>query len=216
MLNIRRDAPPQKLIEEGGVSRWQMLFVWLSRMNCCRGFGIQSPSAYAFVRYVINEHYPYYAYSDETLRSLAVNHAHLHLLQFYFRLSNSVRKNWLDLRQQPSDAVRSFVTAGFRHCQFITHAPLATGTPYSISGIGVITIGASVADKVDASCLLQFVDKHSYVVVEDIGRSPASFRLWKELLALGRSRYICSYDLYYCGVIFTDSGRYSRHYRVNF
>ena len=36
--------------------------IWLSRIGCCRGFGIQSPWAYSLVRYVINEHYPYYAY----------------------------------------------------------------------------------------------------------------------------------------------------------
>ena len=33
---------------------------WLRRIKYCRGFGVQSPSAYRFIRYVINEHYPYY------------------------------------------------------------------------------------------------------------------------------------------------------------
>ena len=37
---------------------------WLRRCGCNRGFGVQSPSAYAFIRYVINEHYPYYAYQE--------------------------------------------------------------------------------------------------------------------------------------------------------
>ena len=36
---------------------------WFLRCRYSRGFGIQSPSAYSFVRYVINEHYPYYAYT---------------------------------------------------------------------------------------------------------------------------------------------------------
>jgi hypothetical protein len=31
-------------------------------MHRCLGFGIQSPKDYAFVRYVINEKWPYYAY----------------------------------------------------------------------------------------------------------------------------------------------------------
>ena len=38
------------------------IIVWLCRIRRCRGFGIQSPWAYRIVRYVINEHYPYYAY----------------------------------------------------------------------------------------------------------------------------------------------------------
>ena len=41
--------------------RW---LVWLSRIHHCRGFGIQSPTDYAFVRYVVNEHWPYYAYDE--------------------------------------------------------------------------------------------------------------------------------------------------------
>ncbi len=45
------------------MNRLRHLFVWLSRIHLCRGFGIQSPTDYQFVRYVINEHWPYYAYS---------------------------------------------------------------------------------------------------------------------------------------------------------
>ena len=39
-------------------------YTWLRRWRCCRGFGVQSPSAYGFIRYVVNEHYPYYAYEE--------------------------------------------------------------------------------------------------------------------------------------------------------
>ena len=61
--------------------RW---LVWLSRIHCCRGFGIQSPTDYAFVRYVVNEHWPYYAYDvlheADWLREK--------LGRLYFRLAN--------------------------------------------------------------------------------------------------------------------------------
>ena len=36
--------------------------VWLRRVRYSRGFGVQSPWAYRFIRYVVNEHYPYYKY----------------------------------------------------------------------------------------------------------------------------------------------------------
>ena len=42
--------------------RLAYLWVWLRRIGNCRGFGIQSPADYAFVRYVVNEHWPYYQY----------------------------------------------------------------------------------------------------------------------------------------------------------
>ena len=38
--------------------------VWLRRIRYSRGFGVHSPWAYKFIRYVINEHYPYYKYKD--------------------------------------------------------------------------------------------------------------------------------------------------------
>ena len=40
------------------------LWVWLSRMHHSLGFGIQSPTDYVFVREVVNEHAPYYAYQQ--------------------------------------------------------------------------------------------------------------------------------------------------------
>ena len=66
------------------MNRLQQVFVWLSRIHRCRGFGIQSPTDYAFVRYVVNEHWPYYAYD------LLPNDAWLtrKLGKLYFRLAN--------------------------------------------------------------------------------------------------------------------------------
>lgn len=40
------------------------IWVYLSRLHRSLGFGIQSPTDYAFVRYVINEHWQYYAYQQ--------------------------------------------------------------------------------------------------------------------------------------------------------
>ena len=64
------------------VKHW---FVWLRRLRHSRGFGIQSPTDYAFVRYVVCEPWPYYAYDtlgqgdDWLTRRLG---------RLYFRLAN--------------------------------------------------------------------------------------------------------------------------------
>ena len=65
-----------------------MLAVWLSRIGHCRGFSVQSPSAYAFIRYVINEHYPYYAYDDMLKAWPDIKGLRLKLCRLYFRLAN--------------------------------------------------------------------------------------------------------------------------------
>ena len=43
------------------LKRW---LIWLSRIHKCQGFGIQSPTDFDFVRLVVNEHGPYYAYDE--------------------------------------------------------------------------------------------------------------------------------------------------------
>lgn len=63
-------------------------WIWLKRCTHCRGFGVQSPSAYRFIRYVINEHYPYYAY-EELKEHMNMLSKHQHKLgRLFFRLAN--------------------------------------------------------------------------------------------------------------------------------
>lgn len=63
-------------------------WIWLKRCTHCCGFGVQSPSAYRFIRYVINEHYPYYAY-EELKEHMNMLSKHQHKLgRLFFRLAN--------------------------------------------------------------------------------------------------------------------------------
>jgi hypothetical protein len=71
------------------------LWVFLSRLHHSLGFGIQSPTDYAFVRYVVNEHWPYYAYQQ--LNAMTRDSLKRKLGRLYFRLAN-----W----RQPSMMVR--------------------------------------------------------------------------------------------------------------
>ena len=61
---------------------------WLRRCGYCRGFGVQSPSAYSFIRYVINEHYPYYAYQELQEQFPQLNRREHKVGRLLLRLSN--------------------------------------------------------------------------------------------------------------------------------
>lgn len=61
---------------------------YLSRVGKSRGFGIQSPWAYSFVREVIYETCPYYAYAE--IDSRIGNSAERKWAKLHFRVSNSV------------------------------------------------------------------------------------------------------------------------------
>ena len=117
------------------MNRLQQAWVWLRRIGHCRGFGIQSPTDYRFVRYVVNEGWPYYAYAevgkddDRDRRKLG---------QLCFRLANFVQP------QAVNDllGLADYLSAGCRKAYLIDEpiaAMLGIGDlldkyPYEVSG----------------------------------------------------------------------------------
>lgn len=173
------------------MNRLQQAWVWLRRIGHCRGFGIQSPSDYRFVRYVVNEHWPYYAYAelgrtDDWLRRK------LGLL--YVRLANELQPATV------SDlvGVEEYVLAGCRKAKI--GRQLVPSPDLLIAPAGA-----------DVEQLLSSCGEQSVLVVEDIGRRSQA---WNQLLADGRT--IVTFDLYYCGIAFFDKRRSRQHYIVNF
>ena len=124
--------------------------VWLSRIHRCRGFGIQSPTDYSFVRYVINEHWPYYAYDqfgdDDWLRNK--------LGRLYFRLANFVQPAVM-----LADEYTQYWQAGCKRTKFQS----------IINKVELARVDIDDADALEA--LIEKCDKHSVLVVEGIWRN---------------------------------------------
>ena len=170
--------------------RLNRLFVWLSRIRHCRGFGIQSPTDYWFVRYVVNEHWPYYAYEE-----LGLDDGWLHrkLGHLYFRLVN-----W----RQPQTiidrvGVGDYLHAGCRRASVVNDA-----SDYDL---------AIVSLKENYHELFDHAVDGSVIVFQDIA---AHKDLWRSIMADKRAT-IC-FDLYYCGIVVFDSHRTKQSYVVNF
>ena len=94
------------------MQRFRHFFVWLKRIGHCRGFGIQSPTDYWLVRYVINEHWPYYQYetlgTDDDWLTQKIG-------RLYFRIANWLQPKviestryhaWIFASSAPSAAAR--------------------------------------------------------------------------------------------------------------
>jgi hypothetical protein len=164
--------------------------VWLARILRCRGFGIQSPTDYSFVRYVVNEHWPYYAY--EQLH----DHDWLHrkLGRLYFRLAN-----W----RQPSvmllDDYQRYWQAGCRETVFSSH----------IDKVELARV--TIDDYAGWEALLPMCNQQSVVVVEGIWRD---WERWRAIEADARTTV--TFDLYYCGIVFFDKNRFKHNYKINF
>ncbi|MCR4602061.1 MAG: hypothetical protein K5683_00835 [Prevotella sp.] len=174
------------------MNRLQQASVWLRRIGHCQGFGIQSPSDYRFVRYVVNEHWPYYAYAelgkdDDWLRQK--------LGRLYFRLANFLQPALI------SDMLgyQDYLKAG---CHKAT-----IQTQYSNNANLTLAPGDTNASELqpdnDNGCQV--------LVIQDIWNHPT---IWKKILA--DSRATITYDLYYCGIAFFNPERNKQHYIVNF
>ncbi len=165
------------------------LIVWLSRINHCRGFGIQSPTDYAFVRYVVNEHWPYYAYSQFTGDWLM-----LKMGKLYFRLAN-----WRQPTKMIADKYQQYFQSGCRKTRFVTN-------------LDVVELARVMIDNRGGyEELLQRTNDQSVVVVEGIYNDKDR---WQQIKHDERVRVI--FDLYYCGILLFDKKRYKHYYIINF
>lgn len=169
------------------------LFVWLSRLHRCRGFGIQSPTDYWLVRYVLNEHWPYYQYDtlgegDDWLRRK------LGLL--YFRLAN-----WRQPQTIVSSDYDSYWKAGCRQ---------ATVSPAVPERVELMLTDITAADQLPA-LLQRRTDERTVVVVE---RPWRDWPAWRRLVS--HEQVSVTFDLYYCGILTFDPKRTKQHYIINF
>lgn len=155
-----------------------------------RGFGIQSPSDYWLVRYVINEHWPYYQYAtlgrdDDWL--------HRKLGRLCFRLANE---------RQPQTIVswagyHDYLQAGCRKAWLVEEACHVD--------MAVVSI------KTDYKRLFQECNDQSLVVFMDIWQYPEYWRC-----IIHDEQVTLSFDLYYCGIVMFDPKRKKQHYIINF
>lgn len=172
------------------MNRLKSVLVWFSRLTHCRGFGIQSPTDYRFVRYVVNEHWPYYAYEklgkgDDWLQQK--------LGHLYFRLANE---------RQPGTIVdwvgfHDYLQAGCRKAQFVEEA-----RDVELAVVPVQT---------DYNKLFKACNDRSVVVFHHIYSSP---ECWHRIEHDPRTT--ATFDLYYCGIVFFDPKRLKQNYIINF
>lgn len=169
-------------------------WVWMRRIGHCRGFGIQSPGDYWLVRYVINEHWPYYQYDslgkddDWLTRKLG---------RLYFRLAN-----W----RQPDTVID---TAPSPYWQAGCRKALVC---YDTDRVELMRLRVGEEDCRSAlENAYKKTDSRSVLVLEGIWRDR---ELWQEVVADKRTGV--TFDLYYCGLVMFDKKREKNNYIINF
>lgn len=201
------------------VSRLKRLWIWLSRCSHSRGFGVQSPWAYSFIRYVVSEHYPYYAYDELRQRYAEADAVTRKLAEFYFRLANFRQPEVVACYGATSPLYAAYMKRG---CRKLRTVGVGSGSSVAawrsrLLGLGRVDLLLLCADDgADAfvEALLPLADERLVLVVEEIGESARARQLWQRIIDSDVAGV--SFDLYYCGVVFFDRKMYKQQYVVNF
>ena len=186
------------------LKRW---FIWIYRWRHCRGFGVQSPSDYSFIRYVVNEHYPYYAYDDLASKYPDLTHILRKKSELLFRIAN-----WI---QSPSALIfsqhyvyKEYVSAGCHKTS------VRLQSDYSCESIGQLTIASAASTPEDKFMfLVSHLQDGQVLVVDDIDTNQGR-KLWRS--AISNETATISFDLYYMGIVMNVDNRYKHDYIVNF
>lgn len=203
------------MINHDALSR---ICVWISRIGCCRGFGIQSPWAYSFVRYVVNEHYPYYAYGKLRRTFSRYSVSERKMGELYFRLVNFLQPSRVFFFFPPDDRHiefrRKYIRSGCSRSEFAemekTDDLLAVKNNRQL----LVCCASSLVSADMIMGMVERLRKGDMILVEDIKESRDSRMIWNELK--NRLSGALMFDLFYCGIIYVDADRYMQHFKINF
>lgn len=190
------------------------LLVWLRRSRHSRGFGVQSPWAYRFIRYVVNEHYPYYAYDDLSRLYEGYPKQIQKLCRLYFRIANFWQaEQALDYSAaSETDVNRLYGTFMKRGCNKLEVVPVRRAGDFSSVRLMRLSVEGDYRQVFEKAVSL--ANASTMIIVEQIKRDKESRTFWKSIV--DDPRCISTFDLYYCGIIFFDKKRYKENYVVNF
>lgn len=198
-------------------TRIKHIAVWLGRIAYCRGFGIQSPSAYAFVRYVINEHYPYYAYAPLAKAFPSTGFIDRKLMKLCMRVANHLQPRYIiDQRDKLSGSRRAYFRAGAQEAGVMTLSPGADAViPSGETGANILfRLSATDTPASTIEYALGQASTGSILIIDRIHANRQARRCWKRLTDDPRTGI--SYDLYYCGIVMFDKSKHKHNYIINF
>lgn len=182
---------------------------WIHRMGYSRGFGVQSPSAYSFIRYVLTEHYPYYAYDELKMRFKSFDHATKKKGRLYFRLANYAQaSHWFDYHsaEQPYAA---YVHEGCRKTVFQAIDGKTIPNAFRIARLSMTEDYQAVYE-----ALCKVATDDSILILEGINDNKDTKAFWKRVQESQKATR--TYDLFLCGIIVFDTSKHKHHYIVNF
>lgn len=193
--------------------------VWLSRINHCRGFGIQSPWAYRMDRNVINGRRYYPAYGTLRRRHPSLGSIDRRLCELCLRLADNTQPRVMLNIDSKAGISGDYLKAGCRTAKYVEVAGDADAGSLrrlieSNGGAGLIRIAPEGNfGKLFATACRQAAHG-TVIMLLGIHTDSTARKLWNDTVKM-LPRTV-TFDLYYCGLIFFDDKRFKQNYIINF
>lgn len=192
--------------------------IWLSRISHCRGFGVQSPSAYRFIRYVVSEHYPYYAYSSLRRQLPHLDWLLRKKMELYLRIANHCQApQMISHSDGTHDAtLQSYISSGCRKTTLISigHGSSTTPRHNDTTQPQLVRICPTEGCEDTLHSVLSRISDDTLLIIEDIKTSDRARRMWQSLTLDPHATV--TYDLYYLGIASFNHKMHKTNYIVNF
>lgn len=192
--------------------------LWIRRWRHCRGFGVQSPFAYSFIRYVINEHYPYYSYKKLRKKHKAKGITTVKCGELYLRVANYLQPQYVCVTDSDDTWRRDYIKAGCRKTIISSDYDLGTAkliiTETDKISHFIVQKERFYAENDKGQGTGNKDKDRRVMIVEDIHKDKRSRHQWAALVE--DSRVDVTFDLYHVGVAFINTGLHKAHYIVNF
>lgn len=201
------------------VSKCQLVrrpWIWLLRVRHRKGYGVHSPSAYAFLRGVVYESGTYYAYAElDRLHPWWQRWLHLYPVRcrrLLFRLANYVHPSTiLILGERPME--EAYMRAAVPSAKIEKLCPISPIGPISPRGpIDLLFVAREALSQLTLP--LPPMAENGMLIVEGIHADAAARDRWRAIQQDPQT--VITYDLYTYGLVFFDSTKYPQHYIVNF
>lgn len=170
------------------------------------GFGVQSPSDYYFVRNVIYERAPYYAYETLDAKHKACSYMERKKAKLAFRVANFAHPSRVYYIGEPSALMADYLNAA-RKDGFVTIKDMAE-LQHLWQTTNEEAIHEGGRSLLENGCSLHEGD---VFIIDDIANG--NREAWQKLVNQPR---LVSFDLYYMGVAIYHERRFSEVHIVNF
>ena len=202
------------------MNRLKKAWVWLCRFRNRKGYGVHSPSAFFFIRSVLNEKEAYYAYSE--LKKKRQTTLDCNLLpektdRLLLRLSNYLQPETMVQVGTEYPLSLEYLSRGCQkaRCTLLPKEdPQGLDTALGGKPLHLFHLTAVENYQEWFEIALPYMAEHSIMILEGIRKNREKTAWWKTLRE--REDVGLTFDLYELGLVVFDPTKYKQHYQVNF